>query len=75
MELYPLIMAPCFVGGSNTPWGGTMLRDVFLKDTPHEITGASLEVSALEGQESMVAATASTRAKSLTAWPSCGART
>ena len=56
MELYPLIMAPCFVGGSNTPWGGTMLRDVFLKDAPDEITGASLEVSALPGQESLVAA-------------------
>ena len=56
MSLYPLLMAPSFRSGSATPWGGTMLRDVFMKDAPDETTGASLEVSALPGQESMVAA-------------------
>ena len=55
MALYPLLMAPHFRSGSKTPWGGTMLRDVFMKDAP-EGAGASLEVCTLPGQESMVAA-------------------
>lgn len=55
MNLYPLLMAPYFRHGSETPWGGHMLRDVFMKDAPEDITGESLEISALEGRESMVA--------------------
>ena len=55
MELYPLLMAPGYRHGSETPWGGTMLRDVFMKKTPNDITGECLEVSVLEGHESMVA--------------------
>ena len=54
MTLYPLMMAPSFRYGKQTPWGGNMLRDVFMKDAP-ENTGESLEVSTLEGLESMVA--------------------
>ena len=54
MNLYPLLMAPSFRYGKATPWGGNMLRDVFMKDAP-ENTGESLEVSTLEGLESMVA--------------------
>ena len=54
MSFYPLLMAPYFRHGEATPWGGSMLRDVFMKDTPDDCTGESLEVSALEGRESVV---------------------
>ncbi len=53
MKLYPLLMAPYFRSGSETPWGGSMLRDAFLKDAPEQ-TGESLEISALPGRESSV---------------------
>ena len=53
MTLYPLLMAPHFRSGAQTPWGGSMLRDAFMKDAPDQ-TGESLEVSALPGSESMV---------------------
>ena len=55
MQLYPLLMAPYFRSGEETPWGGTMLRDAFLKDAPEDRTGESLEISALPGKESTVA--------------------
>ena len=55
MELYPLLMAPSFRHGAETPWGGHMLRDALMKDAPEDATGESLEVSALEGHESVVA--------------------
>ena len=54
MNLYPLLMSPSFLSGSDTPWGGDMLRDAFLKDAP-AATGVSLEVSALSGHESIIA--------------------
>lgn len=54
MNIYPLLMAPYFRHGEETPWGGSMLRDVFMKDAPDDCTGESLEVSALPGRESMV---------------------
>ena len=54
MNLYPLLMAPAFRHGKETPWGGHMLRDVFMKDAP-DATGESLEVSTLENLESVVA--------------------
>lgn len=53
MNLYPLLMAPFFRSGKDTPWGGNMLRDAFMKDAPEQ-TGESLEISALSGRESMV---------------------
>ena len=52
--MYPLIMAPYFRHGAETPWGGSMLGDLFMKETPDDVTGESLEVSALDGRESMV---------------------
>jgi mannose-6-phosphate isomerase len=52
--MYPLVMAPHFRHGAETPWGGTMLRDLFLKEAPADETGEALEVSALGGRESMV---------------------
>jgi len=52
--MYPLIMAPFFRHGSDTPWGGSMLKDLFMKDSPDDMTGEALEVSALEGRESVV---------------------
>ena len=52
--MYPLIMAPYFRHGSETPWGGAMLQELFGKESPDEMTGESLEVSALTGRESMV---------------------
>ena len=54
MNLYPLLMTPHFRHGAETPWGGYTLRDIFMKDAPDDITGVSLEVSVIEGQESMV---------------------
>ena len=53
MNLYPLLMAPFFRSGEETPWGGDMLRDAFMKEAPEQ-TGESLEISALSGRESMV---------------------
>ena len=55
MNVYPLLMAPSFRHGEETPWGGTMLRDIFMKDAPEGITGESLEISDLPGLESLVA--------------------
>ena len=55
MKLYPLLMAPSFRHGEETPWGGHMLRDTLMKDAPEDVTGESLEISALPGHESMVA--------------------
>ena len=54
MDMYPLLMTPHFRHGEETPWGGSMLRDAFLKDAPDDRTGESLEVSALSGRESIV---------------------
>ena len=34
MTLYPLLMAPFFRSGEETPWGGDMLRDAFMKEAP-----------------------------------------
>lgn len=51
--MYPVIMAPAFRHGTDTPWGGSMLRDLLGKEAPDETTGESLEVSALEGLESI----------------------
>lgn len=55
MDLYPLLMAPSFRHGAETPWGGHMLRDAMMKDAPADATGESLEVSVLPGHESTVA--------------------
>ena len=54
MNIYPLLMQPYFRSGEETPWGGNMLRDAFMKDAPADRTGESLEVSALSNRESMV---------------------
>ncbi|MBQ8110033.1 MAG: class I mannose-6-phosphate isomerase [Clostridia bacterium] len=54
MNLYPLLMAPSFRHGEETPWGGHNLRDALMKDAPEDATGESLEISALPGHESMV---------------------
>ena len=53
MNLYPLLMAPHFRSGAETPWGGSMLRDAFMKDAP-EGAGESMEISALKDCESTV---------------------
>lgn len=42
MTLYPILTAPCFRAAA---WGGSMLRDAFLKEAPEQ-TGKSFEVSA-----------------------------
>lgn len=55
MSLYPLLMAPSFRHGEETPWGGHMLRNTLMKDAPEDATGESLEISTLPGHESMVA--------------------
>ena len=53
-EVYPLIMEPSFRCGQSTPWGGHALKEKYGKDAPEEITGESLEISALPGHESRV---------------------
>ena len=54
-EVYPLIMEPSFRCGQSTPWGGHALKEKYGKRAPEEITGESLEISALPGHESRVA--------------------
>ena len=71
IEVYPLIMEPSFRYGQSTPWGGHALKEKYGKHAPEEITGESLEISALPGHESRVA-NGAYRGKSLqevfTAW-------
>ena len=50
MTVYPLKMKPYFRHGSETPWGGARLRELFGKDIPDDMTGESLEISALPGR-------------------------
>jgi mannose-6-phosphate isomerase len=52
MPLAPILMQPAYRSGALTPWGGRKLREIFHKDTPDEITGESLELSAIQGLES-----------------------
>lgn len=47
-------MRPAFRHGVDTPWGGEGLRDLFCKPIPDDLTGESLEVSALPGLSSIV---------------------
>ena len=54
VEVYPLIMEPSFRYGQSTPWGGHALKEKYGKHAPEEITGESLEISALPGHESRV---------------------
>ena len=54
-EVYPLIMDPSFRCGQSTPWGGRALKEKYGKKAPEEVTGESLEISALPGQESRIA--------------------
>ena len=53
-DVYPLVMKPSFRSGQCTPWGGRALKEKYGKNTPEEITGESLEISALPGHESLV---------------------
>ena len=53
-DVYPLVMKPSFRSGQSTPWGGCALKEKYGKNTPEEITGESLEISALPGHESLV---------------------
>ncbi len=47
-------MRPYFRHGAETPWGGEGLRELFCKAIPDNLTGESLEISALDGMESVV---------------------
>ena len=53
-DVYPLVMKPSFRSGQSTPWGGCALKEKYGKNTPEEITGESLEISALPGHESRI---------------------
>ena len=55
MTLYPLRMTPYYRHGTQTPWGGSALRDLFGKDIPDDLTGESLEISAFGPTPSTVA--------------------
>ena len=50
--MWPIRMTPAFRSGSQTPWGGDMLKTIFGKDIPETPTGESLEVSCIPGLES-----------------------
>lgn len=50
----PMKMRPYYRYGEMTPWGGDALRLLFGKDAPEDRAGESLEVSALEGMESVI---------------------
>ena len=54
MTVCPLKMKPYFRHGSETPWGGSKLRTLYGKDIPDDMTGESLEISALLGRESVI---------------------
>ncbi len=51
--LAPIPMQPAYRYGEATPWGGSQLRALFNRDIPDDRTGESLEVSAIEGLNSM----------------------
>ena len=50
----PMKMRPYYRYGEMTPWGGDALRLLFGKDAPEDRAGESLEVSALDGMESVI---------------------
>lgn len=50
----PMKMRPYYRYGEMTPWGGDALRRMFGKDAPEDRAGESLEVSALDGMESVI---------------------
>ena len=50
--MWPIPMVPAYRDGSDTPWGGNRLRDLYGKDVKHDITGESMEVSCIPGLES-----------------------
>jgi mannose-6-phosphate isomerase len=52
MPLAPILMRPAYRYGSQTPWGGAKLRELYNKDTPDARTGESLELSAIPGLNS-----------------------
>ena len=49
----PVWMHPYYRCDGETPWGGNTLKALFSKDIPSDVTGESLEVSALPGRESV----------------------
>jgi mannose-6-phosphate isomerase len=52
MPLAPILMRPAYRFGSQTPWGGSKLRELYNKDTPDMHTGESLELSVIPGLNS-----------------------
>lgn len=53
MRLPPFIMTPAFRCGADTPWGGDSLKTVFNKPILDARTGESLEVSVIDGLNSL----------------------
>lgn len=47
-------MRPIYRHGVETPWGGDGLKTLFNKAIPDDLTGESLEISALPGMDSVV---------------------
>jgi len=54
MKSYPLFMKPYYRHGEATPWGGAALNELYGRVLPDDKTGESLEISALNGMESIV---------------------
>lgn len=52
--LYPMLMRPFYRHGILTPWGGHALHDRFGRELPDDLTGESLEISALNDTPSTV---------------------
>lgn len=47
MPIQPIIMQPCYRHGAMTPWGGKQLKTIYKRDIPSDVTGESLEISAI----------------------------
>ncbi len=52
--LYPMLMEPYYRHGKETPWGGRALAERFGRSLPDDLTGESLEISALAHTPSKV---------------------
>lgn len=53
IKIKPIVLKPAYRYGSMTPWGGNALREKYGRDIPDERTGESLEMSVIEGLNSL----------------------
>lgn len=53
MKLQPILLSPAFRHGASTPWGGSLLKEIYHKNIPDDHTGESLEMSVIPGLPSI----------------------